>query len=274
MDFGFGAMAQGGMELTGRMHQEEMQDDQQAFADFQARQGMVNSAEQAKIQRDFQERMANTSWQRGVADMKSAGLNPMLAFSKGGADTPGGAMGQSFAGSSGIGSSSIHSGIGASMLVDAQEDLVRAQAENVRADTANKPIHGKQMSQQIEESKQKVEQMLVEMSKTRQDEATSGAQERLLMQQRRNMVETVQQIRATVQQLKSQTVLTGAEGDRVKQVVEAKLPELQRILMGLDKIMKEFQMPGHANRAAAAESFVGLLGEYIRSLMPFKDLFK
>lgn len=51
------------------------------------------SAQQAQIQRDWEQYMSNTSYQRAVADLKEAGLNPAMLYASGGqgASTPSGA---------------------------------------------------------------------------------------------------------------------------------------------------------------------------------------
>lgn len=51
---------------------------------------LLNIGEAGK-QRNFQSDMANTAYRRAVIDMKLAGINPMLAYMKGGAATPPGA---------------------------------------------------------------------------------------------------------------------------------------------------------------------------------------
>lgn len=91
---------------------------------------------QAQANRDWQERMSNTAYQRAVTDMKTAGLNPMLAYSQGGATTPSGGVGQPMQNTKLAG---VEAAMKTATAASAHEQakVLREEAEKKRAETEN-----------------------------------------------------------------------------------------------------------------------------------------
>lgn len=106
------------------------------------------SAQQAEIQRDYETQMSNTAYQRQVADMKNAGLNPALMYggSASGASTPSASSATSVdPGQPGL------NPIG--LLAQIQQlHLLKSQKANIDADTAKK-------HQDIKESDVRIDQI-------------------------------------------------------------------------------------------------------------------
>lgn len=70
------------------------------FQASEATKAYNRSKAEAQLQRDYEERLSNTAYQRAVDDMKKAGINPYAMYGHGtAASTPSGAAGNAYAAS-------------------------------------------------------------------------------------------------------------------------------------------------------------------------------
>lgn len=151
----------------------------------------ANAASAASVakQMEFQREMSNTSYQRAVDDMRSAGINPMLAAMRGGASTPsGGAYQAQMPNLKDVGASAIQAFQGGS---SARESLARieqvdATVDKIREEIKNLPFEGDRI--------QKAAYMLYQQAE-------------LMIAQKFNQSVITDQLRATIKKLNEETTL-------------------------------------------------------------------
>lgn len=219
--------------------------------------GASSSKKVARMQMEFQERMRNTAYQAATKDMLAAGLNPMLAYSQGGAATPSGAMADI---PQNIGSKAVSSAL--------QVSTATQQLRNMRAEERNTTAQAGLTEERLEQEKiatdwekgqemapynermAKYDKLLQEVEQARIETGTRRTRANIAQLEERILTETTG---ATISSAKSAAAI------KEKEITAA---ELRNVLLKLDipeaeAFAKWFESVGAGSPAVKAAMSIG-----------------
>ena len=192
-----------------------------ALSAFGGQRQNVASAQAAQRQMDFQREMSDTSFQRQIADLKAAGVNPMLISRLGGSSTPMGAMPivvNPFAEGARAFSAAQQSGAAAlqaetsMFLSEAQYKQIDAAADKIREEIKNIPIEGDRLRAAVD--------MVGQLAALYQQQGiTQQDQQRMLKATVQKLVQETELLSGSVQAMKSLDNL-GKTAEALKPIID------------------------------------------------------
>ena len=187
------------------------------------------NASQAQLNRDYQTEMSNTAYQRQVKDMSAAGLNPMLAYVKGGgASSPSGSTATATTPqyTSPIQAAAHH------RLSSAQSAKTEAEVPKVKAETRETESKIPVNEKQVDKMSQEINNLKTEDAKAKQLIDNLREEYQNLYKQGFNLTEVGNHLRKSIDLMSSQITNFGAITDNVYVLTE--INKLERQLKGFD----------------------------------------